>query len=126
MRNDFDDIDDDDDIDNIVQKLRREPGFADITADDIDRVVEAVDDGNYMTLVRFVVLPILRAVLPRILGAFAVLIVLFFLKWWLGLICVIPFILFAAWCILAKLNNIAKILDIDVVGDIKEMIADIF
>lgn len=122
----FDDTGDDDDIDLMVQKLRREPGFSNITANNIERIVDAVDDGNYMTLARLVLFPILKAVMPRILIALAVLVVLFYLKWWLGLIGVIPFILYAAWCILAKLNNIAKILDMDILSDITELIDEIF
>lgn len=131
----FDDIDDIDDADDYdedreieaqVAELRKMPGFGRITAKKLERALDSIDDGNPMPFLRVLGLPILISVMPRLLVGFAVLVVLFMLKWWVGFLCIIPFILYVVWCIYAKLREVGKVVDIDLDEEVKGMIADFF
>jgi len=123
---DIDDDDDDDIIENLdekVKELQKEKGFESVTAKQIENAIEAACEGEFMSAIRVFAMPIIKSVMPKVLKALLVLIVIFMFKWWLGLLCIIPFLLYVVWCLFAKCKQVAGKLGFDLISEIKDMLS---
>jgi len=109
-----------------VEALQKDKAFAAINTEKLQSAVADCLTGDFSTLAMLCVRPLLNAILPALGIALLVVVALFFVKWWLGLIGIILYIPFVIVKVFLEVKRMAAKLGFSAMRVIKEMISDIF
>jgi len=109
-----------------VEALQKDKNFASINPRELQEAVMECFSGDFLPLAKLCATPLLRAIAPALAIGLLVVVALFFVKWWVGLIAIVLYIPCAVIKVFLEVKRLAGKLGFSAIHVIKEFISDIF
>ena len=113
-------------VKGIVEKIQSQKEYAGISTERLQQAVDAALCGDFKQLAIIVGGKLAKTILLKCLYGLFVLIALFFIKWWIGLIGIIVYLLYVIFIVFYEVKKFASMIGMNTSKLIREFISDIF